>query len=194
MGGGGGEGSGRGLTPLLLPHPTPTPCSPRSPALASSRPRGSEESREPQLGGGGPSWGATGCLSPGSLSGEPGGAPALPRADVPGDVGGVRRALAPLPRSQPPPAGGSPGLGASHRDPARPARGRASAVQRQRGPRRCLATGRPDLKGPGRRGPAPLAGRCLPPVGARPGSEHARWGGHSGGGGPPARGAQSAEG
>lgn len=171
--GGGGRDSGRGLTPLL-PHPTPTPRSPGSP--------GALRRAESRSGGGGVSevGAGTGCLGPGSLSGEPGGAPALPRADVPGDVGAVPRALASLPRSQPPPAGGSPGLGTGHRDPARPARDRASAVQRQRGPRRCLATGRPDLKGPGRRGPAPRAGRCLPPVGARPGSEHARWGGHSG--------------
>lgn len=95
-------------------------------------------------------------------------------ADVPGGAGGLRWALAPLPRSWPPAARGCLGFGAGHRDPAGPAGGRASAVQRQRGPRRCLATGRPDLKGPGRRG-------RLATVTARQSTEHARCGGRRGG-------------
>lgn len=59
--------------------------------------------------------------------------------------------------------------------PATPAR--ASAVQRPRGPRRCLATGRPDLKGTGRREPARWVGRCPAAGKARPSTEHAPWGG-----------------
>lgn len=83
-------------------------------------------------------------------------------------MGGVRWALSPLPQSRPPPTGGSPqfgtGLGAS----AGPAGVRASALQRQRWPRGCLATGRPDLKGRGRHGLE---------LTARPSTAHSQCGG-----------------
>lgn len=83
-------------------------------------------------------------------------------------MGGVRWDLSPLPWSRPPPTGGSPQLGAGHGAWAGPAWGRASAVQRQRWPRGCLATGQPDLKGRGRRGLA---------LTARQSTAHSQYGG-----------------
>lgn len=92
----------------------------------------------------------------GGKEGRARGARDVPSTDIPGSAGAVWRVLSTLPRSRSLPAGGSPLFSASHLDPARLARGRASAVQLQRGPHCCLATRRMDLKGPGTEG----TGRC----------------------------------